>query len=153
GGTLFLDEIGELSLELQPKLLRVLERREVRRVGTHEPREVDVRIVAATNRSLSREVDAGRFREDLFYRLPVVSVDMPPLRERIDDVPFLVEHFVKQLSGKPLPDNTVRAFAAQAWPGNVRELRNAVMRALSVGPPVPAPATIAPAAPAAVDLS
>jgi transcriptional regulator with GAF, ATPase, and Fis domain len=152
GGTLFLDEIGELPLDLQPKLLRTLERREVRRVGANTVRTVDLRVVAATNRALAREVDAGRFREDLFYRLNVVTVNLPPLRERLDDVPFLVEHFTKQMSGAPLPDKTVRAFAQQSWPGNVRELRNAVTRALSLGPPDAAqpPASIAEPA---IDLS
>jgi transcriptional regulator with GAF, ATPase, and Fis domain len=156
GGTLFLDEIGELPLELQPKLLRALERLEVRRVGANQVRKVDVRVVAATNRALPAEVDAGRFREDLYYRLAVVRVPLPPLRERLDDVPLLVEHFLRRARGAPtLPDATVRAFQAQSWPGNVRELRNAVARAVSLGvgpekevaPPAGAPA------PAAGDLS
>ena len=153
GGTLFLDEIGELPLDLQPKLLRALESREIRRVGSNAPRAVDVRIVAATNRSLAREVDAGRFREDLYYRLAVVTVAMPPLRERIDDVPFLVAHFAKQLGGEPLSEQSVRTLSARAWPGNVRELRNAVMHAQSIGPPeLGAAAPVAPNAPA-IDLS
>jgi DNA-binding NtrC family response regulator len=140
GGTLFLDEIGELPFALQPKLLRAIERREVRRVGTNKPRRVDVRIVAATNRSLSYEVDRGRFREDLYYRLAVVPVRLPPLRERLEDIPLLVQHFETELAGEArsrvrLPDTVVAAFAAQSWPGNVRELRNAVERALSIGVP------------------
>ena len=138
GGTIFLDEIGELPLDLQPKLLRVLEGLEVRRVGANTHRQVDVRIVAATNRSLEKEVDAGRFREDLFYRLAVVRVALPPLRERPEDIPLLIEHFAQEAvrRGQPpvqLPDATIRGFLAQAWPGNVRELRNAVARAVSLG--------------------
>jgi DNA-binding NtrC family response regulator len=138
GGTLFLDEIGELPLELQPKLLRALERREVRRVGSHERRQVDVRIVAATHRDLAAEVERGRFREDLYYRLAVVRVAVPPLREHADDIPLLVQSFVRQLSRDPgagLPEATVRRFQQQRWPGNVRELRNAVARALTIGVP------------------
>jgi transcriptional regulator with GAF, ATPase, and Fis domain len=136
GGTLFLDEIGELPLDLQPKLLRALERLEVRRVGSNTPKTVDVRVVAATNRSLSAEVERGTFREDLLYRLNVVTVTLPPLRERPEDIPLLVNNFVKQLirpGQEPLAERTVRAFQTQAWPGNVRELRNAVERALSLG--------------------
>jgi transcriptional regulator with GAF, ATPase, and Fis domain len=139
GGTLFLDEIGELPMDLQPKLLRALERLEVRRVGSNSARKVDVRIVAATNRSLALEVDAGRFREDLYYRLAVVRISLPPLRERAEDVPLLVDRFVRELSRgagvAPLPERTIRGFMQQAWPGNVRELRNAVARALSLGVP------------------
>jgi transcriptional regulator with GAF, ATPase, and Fis domain len=139
GGTLFLDEIGELPLDLQPKLLRALERHEIRRVGSNAPLQIDVRIVAATNRTLAREVDRGAFREDLYYRLDVVRLTLPPLRERADDIPLLVDHFVQQQArpGQPapvaLPRQTVRALQGQAWPGNVRELRNAVSRALSLG--------------------
>ena len=135
-GTLFLDEIGELPLDLQPKLLRALENREVRRVGSNTPHKVDVRIVAATNRSLVHEVDRGRFREDLYYRLAVVPVRLPPLRERLGDVPLLVRHFEEKLrrpGQPPLPDNLIDDFCARSWPGNVRELRNAVARAISIG--------------------
>jgi len=145
GGTLVLDEIGELPIDLQPKLLRALERLEVRPVGSNDARRVDVRIVAATNRALAVEVDRGRFREDLYYRLAVIHVVLPPLRERADDIPMLVSHFCEQL-GKPLarrgeppavvPERTIRGFASQSWPGNVRELRNAVSRAISLGSPV-----------------
>ncbi|WP_438000361.1 sigma 54-interacting transcriptional regulator [Sorangium sp. So ce185] len=140
GGTLFLDEIGELPIELQPKLLRALESREVRRVGSNKPRRVDVRIIAATNRSLSKEVERGEFREDLYYRLAVITVRLPPLRERLEDVPLLVRHFEQEraIPGSPrppLPDAVLHAFSAQSWPGNVRELRNAVERALSLGGP------------------
>ncbi len=137
-GTLFLDEIGELPLDLQPKLLRALERLEIRRVGESVSRRVDVRIVAATHRSLAMEVDAGRFREDLYYRLAVVRVGLPPLRERLDDIPMLLEHFARETARRGdaplyLPESTVRGFQGQAWPGNVRELRNAVARAAALG--------------------
>jgi DNA-binding NtrC family response regulator len=153
GGTLFLDEIGELPLEHQPKLLRALESREVRRLGANKPRHVDVRIVAATNRALAREVDRGRFREDLYYRLAVVQVRLPPLRERREDIPLLVRQIEAELSGgasapPPLPDAVIRTFAAQTWPGNVRELRNAVDRIRSLGGPghVPSPDAALPVA-------
>jgi transcriptional regulator with GAF, ATPase, and Fis domain len=141
GGTLFLDEIGELPLELQPKLLRVLERREVRRLGSNQPRRVDVRIVAATNRSLAREIERGRFREDLYYRLAVVDVMLPPLRERPDDIPLLIEHLVRQVGGPQahLPERVSEALRAQSYSGNVRELRNAVSRALSLAGKTSAP--------------
>jgi DNA-binding NtrC family response regulator len=140
GGTLFLDEVGELPLELQPKLLRVLEAREVRRLGASGAKRVDVRVIAATNRSLLHEVDRGRFREDLYYRLAVITVRLPPLRERPEDIPLLVRHFESGLSARaqppaPLPESTLAAFSAQSWPGNVRELRNAVDRAIALGSP------------------
>jgi DNA-binding NtrC family response regulator len=148
GGTLFLDEIGELPLELQPKLLRVLERREVRRVGSNQARRLDVRIVAATNRSLAREIERGRFREDLYFRLAVVEIALPPLRERPDDIPLLIEHLVRQVGGPEarLPERVTEALRAQSYAGNVRELRNAVSRALSLagrGPAAPAPTSVA----------
>ncbi|WP_437815782.1 sigma 54-interacting transcriptional regulator [Sorangium sp. So ce1078] len=150
GGTLFLDEIGELPLDLQPKLLRVLERREVRRVGSNLARRVDVRIVAATNRNLAREVERGKFREDLYYRLAVIQVAVPPLRERQGDIPLLVRHFEQGLrprSGSPpsLSEDVVAGLAARSWPGNVRELRNAVARALSLGAAGGAGGPLAPA--------
>ncbi len=159
GGTLFLDEIGELPLDLQPKLLRALERLEVRRVGESTARRVDVRIVAATHRSLATEVDAGKFREDLYYRLAVVRVGLPPLRERVEDIPLLVEHFARETARRGqtpvyLPESVVRGFAAQAWPGNVRELRNAVVRAAALGVPEATPApTPASSTSATIDLS
>jgi len=132
GGTLFLDEIGELPLELQPKLLRALETRSVRRLGESQPRPVDVRLVAATNRNLAQEVAAKRFREDLFFRLGVVRVRMPSLRERREEIPRLVSHFMAQLGRDPsegLPDPSVMGLLAEyPWPGNVRELRNVVER-------------------------
>ena len=137
GGTLFLDEIGELPLDLQPKLLRALERHEVRRIGQNEARRVDVRVVAATNRSLAAEVDAGRFREDLSYRLAVLRVSLPPLRERPEDIPLLIEKMCRELGCAPsdFPQDLQQSFAVRAWPGNVRELRNAITRALSLRPP------------------
>jgi DNA-binding NtrC family response regulator len=138
GGTVFLDEIGELSIELQPNLLRVLERGEVRRVGANTTRRVDVRVIAATHRALAQEVERGRFREDLYYRLAVITVRMPPLRERPDDIPPLVRHFEALFASRvpdsaPLSDEVVAALSARSWPGNIRELRNAVERALSLG--------------------
>jgi two-component system response regulator GlrR len=133
GGTIFLDEIGELPLELQPKLLRVLEAGTVRRVGEDKHRRVDVRVVAATHRDLESEVAAGRFRRDLYYRLAVVLVQVPPLRDRLDDLPLLSQHFVKSMGRGDfeLPRSLMARFAAYHWPGNVRELRNLVERALA----------------------
>jgi DNA-binding NtrC family response regulator len=134
GGTIFIDEIGELPLELQPKLLRVLEQREVRRVGSARTRTVDVRVVAATNRNLRDEVAAGRFREDLYYRLAVVEVRLPAVRERREDLPILIEHLLRRAEHNTRvrgvsPD--VRAlFDAYHWPGNVRELANVIERAI-----------------------
>ncbi|MDQ3031467.1 MAG: sigma 54-interacting transcriptional regulator [Myxococcota bacterium] len=131
GGTLFLDEIGELPLELQPKLLRVLESRQVSRVGESRWRPFDVRVIAATHRELAAEVNRGRFREDLYFRLAVVSVTMPALRTRMDDLPMLVRHFYERFApGSEAPPELVRTFASRAWPGNVRELRNALERAV-----------------------
>ena len=130
GGTLFLDEIGELPVELQPKLLRALESREIRRVGGRAPIRCDLRILAATNRDLRSEVNAGRFRADLYYRLAVVKIVLPPLRERAGDVPGLVEHLLARIGAPPATrvELTAPAFldalAAAPWPGNVRELRN-----------------------------
>src|SRR5262249_27782558 len=128
GGTLFLDEIGELTLDLQPKLLRVLESRTVRRVGGDETHKVDVRIVAATNRNLRDEVKSGRFGADLFYRLAVVRLVVPPLRDRLEDIPLLVEHFLDGSPKKPTAE-VLAVLERYAWPGNVRELRNVVDRA------------------------
>jgi DNA-binding NtrC family response regulator len=133
GGTIFLDELGELPMELQPKLLRVLEAGTIRRVGEDKHRKVDVRVVAATHRDLEKEIDAGRFRRDLYYRLAVVLVTVPPLRDRLDDIPFLARHFVQQMGRGDfeLPRALLARFAAYHWPGNVRELRNLVERALA----------------------
>ncbi len=138
GGTLFLDEVGELPVGLQSKLLRVLEERVVRRLGGSRDLPVDVRLVAATNRDLTRETEEDGFRQDLFFRLAVVVVNVPPLRERPDDVPLLARHFAQRLAarhGVPVPslaDDALAALSAHAWPGNVRELRNVLERAVVV---------------------
>jgi DNA-binding NtrC family response regulator len=141
GGTLFLDELGELPLDLQPKLLRALEQREVRRVGATKAQKVDVRIIAATNRNLEDEVRAGRFRQDLFYRLSVVRLHLPALRDRADDIPVLVQHFLdhgnynRLATGAPrvraVSRDAMEALQRYPWPGNVRELVNVVERAVS----------------------
>jgi len=128
GGTLFLDEIGELPLELQPMLLRVLEMREVRRIGETAQRTVDVRLVAATNRDLPTEVREGRFREDLFYRVGVLRIRMPSLRERREDIPTLVKHFLRSRPGIDVSDAILQRLSRAPWPGNIRELRNVVER-------------------------
>jgi DNA-binding NtrC family response regulator len=134
GGTLLIDEIGELDPSLQPKLLRALERSEVQRLGSNRWRRVDVRIIAATRRDLDREVQAGRFREDLFFRLAVARIELPPLRERHGDIGLLTRHFWRKLGGKlPVPAAMVARFEDYAWPGNVRELRNAVARRIALG--------------------
>jgi two-component system nitrogen regulation response regulator GlnG len=136
GGTLFLDEIGEMPLELQAKLLRVLQEREIDRVGGTRPLPVDVRIVAATNADLARSVEEGRFRRDLYYRLAVVPIRLPPLREREGDVVLLARHFLakygEQLKGRPLAlaKDAEPLLIAHGWPGNVRELQNVIQRAL-----------------------
>jgi DNA-binding NtrC family response regulator len=133
GGTVFLDEIGELPLGMQPKLLRVLERKEVRRVGGTKTLEVDLRVVAATNRDLGVEVNRGRFREDLYYRLAVARVHVPPLRERKDDIPLLIEHILATTPGGELASiaqETIDLMMKHDWPGNVRELRNVIERAV-----------------------
>jgi DNA-binding NtrC family response regulator len=135
GGTLFLDEIGEMPLALQPKLLRALETRSIRRVGEATARPVDVRIVAATNRPLARAVNDGSFREDLYYRLAVIEVALPPLRARREDIAALARHFYERCAGagrKP-PADYVASLASKPWPGNVRELRNAIERDVTLG--------------------
>jgi DNA-binding NtrC family response regulator len=140
GGTLFLDEIGELAAELQPKLLRVLQEGELKPVGGLDTIKVDARVIAATNRDLGRDVERGRFREDLFYRLNVITLTLPPLRERKEDIPALVELFVQRAAEKskrPRPgvsDEAHAWLAAQKWPGNVRELKNAIERAVVLAP-------------------
>lgn len=135
GGTLFLDEIGELELDLQPKLLRALERREIQRLGGDKPLAVDVRILAATNRDLRAMVARGEFREDLYYRLAVVTLALPALRERPEDIPTLVDHFLTALrvDRSALPSGAMERFAEHPWPGNCRELKNAVERAVVLG--------------------
>ena len=131
GGTLFLDELGELPLELQPKLLRALGEHEIRRIGSREVRTVDVRVVAATNRDLRREVNAGTFRSDVFYRLAVIQVHLPPLRERIEDLPLLVRTLLERIASQRGVDahiepdgNLLGSLTRHRWPGNIRELRN-----------------------------
>jgi DNA-binding NtrC family response regulator len=133
GGTVFLDELGELPLAMQPKLLRVLERKEVRRVGGSSTFEVNIRVVAATNRDLGVEVNRGRFREDLYYRLAVARVHVPPLRERRDDIPLLIEHILTSIPGgeqSAINQETLDLMMKHDWPGNVRELRNVIERAV-----------------------
>ncbi len=136
GGSLFLDEIGELPLTLQVKLLRVLQENEVRQIGDARPKTVDVRVIAATAKNLDEEVKTGRFRQDLFYRLNVVPVEIPPLRNRVEDIPYLCEHFVKKYN-KALEKNiggispeALTRLETHRWPGNVRELENAIERAI-----------------------
>ncbi len=143
-GTLFLDEVGELPLSLQVKLLRVIQEKSIRRVGGTDERRIDVRIIAATNRRLGEEIAAGRFREDLYYRLNVIEIPMPPLRERRDDIPLLVAHFVEKYArelGKPvdgLSEAALNRLVEYRFPGNVRELENLIERAiaLSRGPTI-----------------
>jgi len=136
GGTLFLDEISEFPLELQPKLLRALQEGQIERVGADRTLDVDVRVIAATNQDLRERVEAGRFRQDLFYRLDVYPITIPPLRERLEDIPALVEHLVRQVAAregirvKEIPPEVLRHLAQHSWPGNVRELQNVVERAV-----------------------
>ncbi|MDM7916160.1 MAG: sigma-54 dependent transcriptional regulator [Candidatus Eisenbacteria bacterium] len=136
GGTLLLDEVSEMRPELQAKLLRVLQEQEFERVGGQKPVKVDVRIVATTNRDLKAEIEAGRFRQDLYYRLCVMPVRTPPLRERMEDLPLLVKHFVEQaarelgVKAPSVPERTLQTLRQHEWPGNIRELQNAVERAV-----------------------
>jgi DNA-binding NtrC family response regulator len=138
GGTIFLDEIGELPLPLQPKLLRVLQEREVRAVGASRPERVDVRVVAATNRNLEALLQDGTFREDLYYRLNVIHLHLPPLRARTEDILPLAEHFLArsaERAGKPVKgfqESAKKVLLAHPWPGNVRELENVVERAVAL---------------------
>lgn len=140
GGTIFLDEIGDLALELQAKLLRVLQEGEFERIGSTSTLKVDVRVIAATNRKLDKEVAAGTFRSDLYYRLSVFPVELPPLRERREDIPLLVWYFIQKSQRKlarsitEVPKNTMEALTAYAWPGNVRELENVIERAVILSP-------------------
>lgn len=135
GGTLLIDEIGDLDFELQGKLLRVLERSEVRRLGGNRWIRADVRIIAATRRNLDAEVRAGRFRDDLFYRLAVTRLELPPLRERAGDIARLANHFWSRMadSGEPIPPDFLDKLCGQRWPGNVRQLQNAVARRVALG--------------------
>ena len=152
---MFLDEIGELPLELQPKLLRALEAREIRRVGETKARRVNVRVISATNRDLEREVNKGRFREDLYFRLAVISVRVPPLRERLDDLLILMRTFLaaarRSGGGALVPAEVLSEMAKHDWPGNVRELRNYVERSvvlqsanLTLAAPVASPSSHGP---------
>lgn len=141
GGTIFLDEIGELTLDLQPKLLRALEQREIKRVGSSTPVKIDVRVICATNRNLRKEIDEGRFREDLYYRLSVVKISLPSLRERMEDIPPIIERFLQTGKYNLLPDGKIKVtkvdddalkvLSRYEWPGNVRELSNVIERACS----------------------
>jgi transcriptional regulator with GAF, ATPase, and Fis domain len=138
GGTLFLDEIGELPMDLQAKLLRVLQEREFQRLGSSETIKVDIRVVAATNCDLPRRIEEGKFREDLYYRLNVVPLEMPPLRNRRDDVPMLAAHFVEKscraesIPLKMLTAEALERLCAYSWPGNVRQLENVVEMAIAL---------------------
>lgn len=156
GSTLMLDEVGDIPLELQPKLLRVLQAREIERLGGHKVISVDVRLVAATNRNLQEMVLDGTFRDDLFYRLNVFPIAIPPLRERREDIPLLAKHFTQQMARQMkknitnIPSAALRLLCDQPWPGNVRELANVIERAviLSSGPslnicPLEVPAPVA----------
>jgi DNA-binding NtrC family response regulator len=162
GGTVFLDEIGELPLEVQPKLLRALEQREIRRVGETRPRRVNVRVIAATHRDLEREVNKGTFRGDLYFRIAVITVRVPPLRERTEDLPHLIRAFLSALdapeSERLFPPEVVEELAKHEWPGNVRELRNYVERSIvlqtaRMSLPPPSSAAIGPRDPMDVDVN
>ncbi|MCB9230496.1 MAG: sigma 54-interacting transcriptional regulator [Bacteroidia bacterium] len=136
GGTIFLDEIGELPLSLQPKLLRALQEREIEKVGGSAPVKINVRVVAATNKVLIREVEAGNFRDDLYFRLNVFPLLIPPLRERPDDIPILIRHFIAKFNDKYgknirfISDEALEYLHAHPWPGNVRELENTIERSV-----------------------
>jgi two-component system nitrogen regulation response regulator NtrX len=146
GGTLFLDEIGDMSLAAQAKVLRVLQDGEVTRIGGAKSRRVDVRVLAATNKRIEEEIAAGRFREDLYYRLNVVPIHVPPLRERREDIPLLIDHFLLQLARhdgvapRGVDSSAIERLTQFDWPGNVRELRNTIERLLilATGPRVTA---------------
>jgi transcriptional regulator with GAF, ATPase, and Fis domain len=158
GGTLFLDELGDLDLALQPRLLRVLESREIQRVGGDRRIPVDVRVITATNRDLRAEVNARRFRSDLYYRIAVLEITLPPLRERREDLRLLVERFVEAMGADPAVADVLRSAAcvsamlSHPWPGNVRELRNYVERSLTLRDPLP-PAADSTASQAIVDAT
>jgi DNA-binding NtrC family response regulator len=135
GGTVMLDEIGELELPIQAKLLRVLQEREIERLGSNQKNKVEFRLISSTNRDLRKEIKAGNFREDLFYRVNVVQIDIPPLRERTDDIPLLVAEFVREFCTREnkmltVADQTMALFLGHPWPGNVRQLKNVIERAV-----------------------
>ena len=136
GGTIFLDEIGEMPLHLQVKLLRALQEQQIRRVGDEEAIDIDVRVVAATLRDLEKDVKEGRFRDDLYYRLNVVNIELPALRERPEDIPILIDHFLKKLNKrlgieiKDVDPNAMKALMNYRWRGNVRELENCIERSM-----------------------
>jgi DNA-binding NtrC family response regulator len=137
GGTVFLDEVSEMSPALQVKVLRILEEQEVRRIGSNQVIQVDVRIIAASNRNLAARVEEGKFRQDLYYRLRVIEIDLPPLRQRLEDIPLLVEHFLKKFGSERGRDFSISPYALSAlmayeWPGNVRELENALESAVAL---------------------
>jgi DNA-binding NtrC family response regulator len=161
GGTVFLDEIGELPLSVQPKLLRALEQREIRRLGENHARKVDVRVICATNRDLEREVNKGAFRGDLYFRLAVITVRVPPLRERLEDLPHLIHAFLVALGSEQSESlfsaDVIEELSKHEWPGNVRELRNWVERSVVLQTArmtaiPPAPSSVAPAAARASDV-
>ena len=139
GGTLFLDEIGDLSLSAQAKVLRALQENKVQRVGSDKDISVDVRVLAATNKNLRKEITAGRFREDLYHRLAVILIEVPPLAQRTDDIPILTEHFINQIASKdgiPVKKIDSEAFdllKQYPWSGNIRELRNVIERLMILG--------------------
>jgi formate hydrogenlyase transcriptional activator len=140
-GTLFLDEVGDIPAEIQPKLLRVLQEREFERLGSTRTQRVDVRIVAATNRDLAQMVEDGSFRSDLYYRLNVFPMTIPPLRERVEDIPALAQHFARLCSRRlgrevpSIPDQVMDALKRWSWPGNIRELQNVIERAVILSGP------------------
>ncbi|WP_245632025.1 sigma-54 interaction domain-containing protein [Edaphobacter aggregans] len=156
-GTLFLDEVGDIPLALQPKLLRILQEQQFERLGSGQSHQIDVRLIAATNRDIEGMVARNEFRSDLYYRLNVFPIQLPPLRERRDDIPTLVEHFVEIFSRRMrrpihhIPPETMEAFSSYSWPGNVRELQNLVERAVILAQdgvlPNPLPTSAAPIAP------
>jgi two-component system nitrogen regulation response regulator NtrX len=140
GGTLFLDEVGDMSLKTQSKVLRTLDEGRFTPIGLAEPFTVDVRVIAATNKDLEEEISKGNFREDLFYRLNVVPFYVPPLRERVEDIPLLARHFLRELSAqysrrpKDISEDAIEVLARYSWPGNVRELRNVIERMVIMNP-------------------
>jgi transcriptional regulator with PAS, ATPase and Fis domain len=136
GGTLFLDEIGHMSMSCEVKLLRAVEHKQIIPVGSTEPIDIDVRLIAATNKDLIKEIKEGRFREDLYYRMNVVGIHLPPLRERKEDIPLLVEHFIKKYNAEMgkhcvgISDEVMRLFMSYEWKGNIREMQNVIERAI-----------------------